>query len=107
MAKRKRIVTFSVDPDLVKKIDRVAKSLGMSRSEWIERSLRDSVAGDEIGVKVLLHPGFAEAFMKSLSNPQVLKGLARAMGEEVSDEQLELFGGLMRQVTEKDSPSGR
>ena len=107
MAKRKITVTFSVDPDLVKKVDRVAKSFGLNRSVWIEKTLRNAVSGDEMGVKMLTHPGFAEAFVQILTDPNVLRGLASAMGEEISDEQMRLFGESLKQVTKKGSLGGR
>lgn len=87
MSSRER-VTLTLDPTVLSRIDQVAQARDESRSATIERILRNGVAEEErllesIGEGV---EGRIIAFL--LQSPQALSVLAKAVGDELDQEQL-------------------
>ncbi len=96
--KNRQQISITVDPHILKRIDRVAKQRDIPRSQVIDRLLRDSIAQAETEAKLLGDPLVMQAFSKAMSAPGVMSAMAAAMGGELTDKQQlqlrELLEGL-------------
>jgi len=97
----KEPITLTLSPSLVRKIDRLAKALGQSRSKFCEDLLREGIEDASLGVEALTNPEVQKAFVGLLKNRDVLRSLAKAFGSELSDSQLELFAGTFQRLAER------
>lgn len=100
MASKKKQVSVALTPALVKRLDRFAKAQGRSRSAVIEEMCQDGLAEGEVMIKAMNTPVLRDAFVAAFGTKEVQRQLLRTMGEEVSDEQLDLFGKAMKALTE-------
>lgn len=105
MSEVKTPVSFSMSPSLVKRLDRLAKAMGKSRSAYLEGLVRDCIEEEESGVKMLTDPVMGPALLKAFGNRDVLRGLVRALGEDLTDSQLDLFASQMERMTGKKKGS--
>jgi metal-responsive CopG/Arc/MetJ family transcriptional regulator len=95
MARNKTIISFSLDTELVKRIDDLADAKGMSRSRLVEAMLRDGIGDEHLMVKAAQSPVLMQALMKAFGSPEVLKQMAKVMGTKMSDtEVLEFQQGM-------------
>lgn len=91
MARQKIKLSVSITHELVKRLDRIAKAAGQSRSAMIERLIRDGVDDAETAVQAFTDPLLLQAFAGAFGNRDVLKAMASAVHEEMTDSQLDLF----------------
>ena len=84
MARKTMDVTMSMPPSLVKRLDRLAKLQGVSRSvaacDLLAAALRE---GEDL-VKVLSNDKVREALMRAMMQPGILQAMSRALGHELS-----------------------
>lgn len=106
MARRVRI-TITMLPDILHRVDRIAKAQGFSRSEYLERMTRDALARDEVTVKAMTNPTIMAAFARAIGQEQVLKSLAGVLGDELADDQLKLFTDAVEQLSEMGERAAR
>lgn len=106
MARRTAIVTISLDAGLVARIDRLARAVGMSRSAWMQRQIEDCIDDEEMGVKALTDPVVGGALLSVFKDREVMRGLAKMMGEQLSDQQLQLFTERLGKMSER-KPRGK
>jgi len=104
MATRRAIITVTIEPELLKRVDDLADVQGLPRSQLIEHLITQGINDEEIGVKAMTNPVVVNALMKSFRDPTVLRALANAVGEELSPDQLNLFRQAMSAVDESLSP---
>ena len=94
----RKTVTVSMDPALLKRVQRVSDRLGVPRSQFICSCIIDALDESEMQAKLLGDKKVMGAFHKAMSSPGVMSSLARAMGEEITDKQQtqlrDLLGGL-------------
>lgn len=102
MAKKIR-VGLALDPGVVKRVDRVAKAQGKSRSAWIQAACLDQLEQAEMFVKMVQQPELAKAFASAFASPGVIRQMAQVMGEELTDEQMDLFTSALDKLTEGES----
>lgn len=91
MAKGTR-TSIVLPPKLVKRIDKLAKVQNMSRSAWIADACSRILDEDEGYLALMTDPVLGEAMAGAMSQPGVIRALCAAMGEELNDKQLRLFG---------------
>lgn len=88
MARRyKQTITFAIDPDLLKKINRTSKAMQISRSAFICAMLENGLGEAELHAKLLGDKAVMQAFSNAMSAPGVMSSLAAAMSAEISDDQ--------------------
>lgn len=87
----KRRFSVTIDAAIVRRIDRIAKAAGQSRSGMIEQLCRDGVDDAETAVQAFTDPVLLQAFAGAFGNRDVLKAMASAVHEEMTDSQLDLF----------------
>ena len=94
MAKRIRI-TISLDGNLAKRVERLARAARLSFSRQIELFVHDAVADSEMAVKVLSDPVLSQYVAKAFGNRDFIRGLLEQMKEDASPEQMKLvFEGI-------------
>lgn len=95
---RKVKVSVSVDENLLRRIDRVAKHKRVSRSAEIETAVRDHLDSTEMMVKAFANDQLRDAFIRAFSAPDVVRQFAAVMQEDLSDEQLRLFSDVVQKL---------
>lgn len=100
MAVTKTRISITIEPKLVRRLDRLAKSSKLSRSELIEQLCRDGMEDQEMMVKAFTNPVLVEAFGKAFANRDVLRAMTSTMGDELEDDQLELFTATMEKLVQ-------
>lgn len=98
-SKRKIPITCTLSPRLVRRIDRIAKPLGKSRSELVQQFIEDGLQETETTAAALTNPVIAQALLSSFGRPEVLRAMTSVMRDELSDDQLKLFGDAMTGMT--------
>jgi predicted transcriptional regulator len=106
MARTTVTVTLSMAPGLVERIDRLAKATGLSRSAWVQQQIANAIDDEEMAVKALTDPLVAPALLGVFKDRDVMRGLANLMGEQLSDQQLQLFTERLGKIT-KRKPRGK
>lgn len=91
MPKSKTKLSITIDPQILRRVERIAKAAGQSRSAMIERLIRDGVDDAETAVQAFTDPLLLQAFAGAFGNRDVLKAMASAVHEEMTDSQLDLF----------------
>ena len=104
MAKKKQRVTLTLDAAVVKRVDRVARSTKQSRSAVVEGLLRDGVDDQELFVKAMTDPTLRATFGQIFGSRDFLRQMVNVMGQDVSEDQLKLFGEAMGKLTGSPSP---
>jgi hypothetical protein len=84
-------ITFAMSPDLLVRIDKLAKATGQSRSAWLEARIRDGLEQEEVGVQALTDPVVGPALLGIFRDGEVLRSMAKMFRDELSDSQLQLF----------------
>lgn len=97
-AKNKKVTGFSLDPDVVRRVAALAKAQGVTRSQLVNRLLREALDPEEMMVKAFTNPQIASAFGRAFSAPGMLRQMVEVLGEELRPEQLELFEQVMKDV---------
>jgi hypothetical protein len=90
MAKQR--LSIILDEDLVKRLDQTASALGLSRSALIQQLCDDGLQEVEVSAKVLSDPVVSGAMLSALTQPGVIRSMMGVMREELTSEQLDLFG---------------
>lgn len=107
----RRVITVSLKTDVIREMDRMAKALNRSRSSMIENALDEWLQDQKIGMQVFTNPVVTEALMGMFKDRDVLKQLAAAMGERISEDEFQKIEGLFSQVeksqTKKESKKAK
>lgn len=98
--KIKKPVTITIAPEVLRRVDRVAKAQRVSRSAWLEAAALSELDQAELFVKVSQQPELVRSLLSTFSHPGVLRQMVAAMGEEVSDEQMKLFADTLKAIAE-------
>lgn len=99
MAKKLKI-SIAIDADDVRRIDHLASAQKVSRSAWFQNAIQDAIGQDEAAVKFFTDPLLRDTFVRVFSQPGVFAQMAKAMGEEVSPDQMHLFRDRLAGVVE-------
>lgn len=97
---KKMRISLTIDPAVVKRINRVAKAQKKSRSAWIETACQDQLGQAEMFVKMTQQPELVQAFGRAFGDPSVMRQMAEVMGQELTDDQLEMFTSAMDKLVE-------
>lgn len=87
----KAVFSLSFDPQLLAQIDRLCKAQNLSRSQLMERWVREKVMGETQAVALMANPVVSELVVKTFGNPAFLEQLAKALGERLPENALPLF----------------
>lgn len=86
-AKNKKILSISIDPDLLDRIDALCRLEGKSRSAYVERYLRNSVEGKESVLADMESPFNRAIFETLVKTPKpIIQAIAKIMGDNMTDE---------------------
>jgi len=99
MARRKFKTSIALDPDLVRRLDRVSRASRRSRSELITDLVQDGLGQEEVMVKAASDPVLMAAVGKALAAPGVLRNMVGGLRSELSDGQLDLFRSRLDSMT--------
>lgn len=102
--RRKPQVTIVLRPDLLQRVDRIAKVRKLSRSTCIEQLLSDAVDDTELAVNAFSDPVILKAMGEAFANRDVLRAMAGAVRAEMGEKQLGLFEAALQQVAGQVGP---
>jgi predicted transcriptional regulator len=98
-SKRKIPVSVALAPDLVRRIDRMATATGKSRSELVMNLIEEGIDDSELSAQAMTNPVIVQALMGAFGRPEVIRQMASTMKQELSEDQLKLFGQAMAGMT--------
>lgn len=102
---RKIRMSVTVDPVLLRKVTKAAKTLGISRSEFVEKGLVEVLQSKQAIVALMENEMLRKTFLNTFSDVSVLREVARVMGQNLDDKQLSLFMEMNKKLlAEKDEP---
>lgn len=84
-------VTITIERELLTIIDNLSDAQNMTRSQFIERQIRNGIESEKTMVAFFANPKMATGFAKLFQDPDMLKSMGKAMQEEVTEKQLEQF----------------
>lgn len=99
----KERITIMIDRKTLREVDGLAKAFGRSRSVMIESLLNDAMEDTRIAAQAFTNPVIAEAIVGMFKNREVLRGFARAMGEELTEQQFQQLESLFAQAESRQS----
>lgn len=106
MGKSLKIITsVSLAPELVKTLDVVAKERRLTRSQLIERLCAEALDRERVVAAAFQDQMVTGAFLRAFSEPGMLRRLASAMSEDLSDEQLNLFTRAVEEASHAAGPA--
>lgn len=91
MAKNTRVISFSLDAELVKQIEDLADAKRMNRSKLVEEFIREGMREEQVMVKAAQTPYLMQALLKAFSDPKVIQLMGRVLGQELDPKDLVLF----------------
>ncbi len=103
----KRVVGVCLSPGVIRRLDRLAKAVGMSRSSYLEKLVIDVLSETEMSVRVMTDPKILGPLVEVLAKPEWVRSMATAMGEQLSDRQLDLFAQGMQQLSKNAGKQGK
>jgi hypothetical protein len=89
-------VTITVEKGLLETIDSLADAQNLTRSQFIERQVRNGIEQEKTTVAMLANPELAKLVSKAFGTPEALRSFGKAMQEEVTEKHLELFNRGIR-----------
>jgi hypothetical protein len=102
---RRSIVSISIGPELLQRVDDLADAQGVPRSQLIVKLISEGIEDDEMAVRALMNPVVMQAMTTAFRDPMVLRGMAAAVGQELSSEQLQLFHQAMSAASDAVIPA--
>lgn len=99
MAEPKTRISIAIDRTLLKRLDRVAKTMRRSRSLIIGEACGQYLDGSETFVKLMTDPVAGKAIAKALMSEGALQSIAKAIGDDMTADQLRLFERQLNQLT--------
>jgi hypothetical protein len=105
MAAKGRI-TIMIDAKLLGELDRMGKKLKRSRSEMVQSCIEEFVENARLGVEAFTNPVLADAMLKAFGNREVLRAMARAMGEELDEAKFAAVEGLFSRLNASGKSKG-
>jgi hypothetical protein len=79
-------VSVAIEKKLVERLDRIAAISGESRSQVIDRMVRDQIETAEQFANLMSNPEARKTLMRQFANPDVLGPMLRAMGEKLGPD---------------------
>ncbi|MCA9305011.1 MAG: ribbon-helix-helix protein, CopG family [Phycisphaerales bacterium] len=82
----KKPISFTIDEDLLARLDRVAELRGETRTDVIERALRNDLPEQESMLESVANPLKREFVDRVLASPQLLRAIASVVNEKLPDD---------------------
>jgi hypothetical protein len=102
---KKALCSMTIDRDVLKRADVAAEKLGMSRSQFFQEMARRGLAEAEGAASVVHDPIVTRALASALSVPGVMQSLAKALGDELNQKEVQRVLSFMS--TAPKSPGRR
>jgi len=80
-------VTITVDAAHLRRVDRLAKRLGLSRSGFLAEAIKSYLDEAEMQAKVMGDPIVLRAFSEAMTRPGVMSAIAEALGAQLTEKQ--------------------
>jgi hypothetical protein len=75
-------VSVAIEKKLVERLDKIAGISNESRSQVLERMVKDQIESAEQFANLMANPEARAMLIKQIANPDVLGPMLRAMGDE-------------------------
>jgi hypothetical protein len=98
---KRRPVTFSLSPLVIRKLDRAAKVAGLSRSALAEHLMLDGLTQGDAMFAAMSNENVRKAFSVALSTPGVLSAIGASLGQELTERDRQLVLGFLKQAEAK------
>jgi uncharacterized protein YneF (UPF0154 family) len=95
-------VTIHIFPKLLRRIDRAAKLTKTNRSAFMSQVMTDYLDSEEAEIKLLADPRIQQAMMSAMRQPGVLRSIVTALGQEISEEQVQKVLAFMPQLSKSE-----
>jgi hypothetical protein len=102
---KKYMCSMTIDRALLKRADVAAEKLGMSRSQFFQEMVRRGLDEAEGAASLVRDPIVTRAFASALSVPGVMQSLAKALGDELNQKEVQRVLSFMS--TAPKSPERR
>jgi metal-responsive CopG/Arc/MetJ family transcriptional regulator len=104
-------VSVAIEKALVVRLDKIAAITQQSRSQIVERMIRDDIEGSEQMANLLANPQARAEMIKQFNNPEMMKIFAAAMGDKsspaVSQKMVETVESLGQDLEKTKNKKGR
>lgn len=100
MPSKKTLITTSIDPDILKRIDRVCEARAESRSAYVQRALKNSLPDEEKYLEEMESP-LMRGLYKVLGSQQGLTVLAKLFRDQLSEDEIARIAMTASKDTER------
>ncbi len=80
-------VTITMEAAHLRRVDRLAKRLGLSRSGFLAEAIKSYLDEAEMQAKVMGDPIVLRAFSEAMTRPGVMSAIAEALGAQLTEKQ--------------------
>jgi predicted transcriptional regulator len=95
---RKIRVTMTLRPELVKRVDRLAKQMGESRSRMAASLLFDALDQQEMAIRATGDPVLMNAVARVMTEPGMMRAVFSGLRSELTEDQFQLFSRYTESV---------
>lgn len=89
-------ISLSIPPALLPRIDKAARALEMSRSEFVSRTLDGALHDGEAMLAVMADERARTVMLEAFTRPGVMGAVAAAIGQELSEADRQRVLSFMR-----------
>jgi hypothetical protein len=82
-------VTITIERELLKIVDNLADAQNLTRSQFIERQIRNGIEQEKFSVAMMANPEVAKMLAKVFGSPEALRMVGAAVEAEVTEKHLE------------------
>ena len=106
VSEKKVKVSIAISPEVLKRVDRLAKVAGSNRSKMLQELVEDSIEQQEHIIKAATDPVLMNAMAKLMVEPGMLRAMTSALREDLTSGQLDLFKQHMAAIESRVRPVG-
>ena len=106
VSEKKVKVSIAISPEVLKRVDRLAKVAGSNRSKMLQELVEDSIEQQEHIIKAATDPVLMNAMAKLMVEPGMLRAMTSALREDLTSDQLDLFKQHMAAIESRVRPVG-
>lgn len=103
----KSIISITMPPDMLARIDELAEAQGLPRSQVILNCVRDTIEDQEVATRMMGNPSVREGFFRIFQNREILKAFASELISATDQSQLELFAKSLTRTMQKKTPAAK
>jgi metal-responsive CopG/Arc/MetJ family transcriptional regulator len=107
MSRNKELITFRLDPDLIDHLDEVARRIGTTRTDMLERCVKRGLEQVEQKVQAFDHPAWGWLFAWLTEHPERFEAFCRMVGISVRPGELKESQEENRHIVKTKKQGGK